>query len=757
MHRILFAVVAALALVTAASGTRASAAADGAAEVVQPWNCLTAASGGGQLLPDTPAPGCVRPSVEWSSIARDARIATAIVPPSPPFGLTATVIGTNVVLRWTPANVGGTPTSYVIQAGSSPGAADVVNANTGSALPTLTASAVPGGKYFFRVLARNASGTSAASNDTAVVIAADCSTPSSAPTSLSASVNGSDVSLRWSAPAGGCAPTSYVIQAGSSPGLSNLANFSTGNAATTFGASGVATGVYYVRVIAVDAGGRSAPSNEVQVAVNTCVTAPGPTTGLNFTAIGSTVTLAWNAANGSPTGYIVSAGSSSGASNLATARTSGPSFAATGVPAGTYFVRVVATNSCGSGAASNEVVIPVGAPLPPTNFSLTAVHGFAGAPSDGSNLSTLVLGRDGNFYGTTVTGGPFNPVCVNNLDGCGTAFKLTPNGTFSIIHTFANDGPAPHPIYPYGTLLEGNDGNFYGTLTEGTPLQGRLAGGSAVFRMTPSGSVTVMAPMGGPTYSTMIQGTDGNFYGTSANGTTGPDTQGFSGPGAVWRMSPNGALTYLHVFTGGSDGMNPFAGLLQGPDGNFYGTTMNGGASGNGTIYKITPGGVLTTLHTFTGGADGGHPSFATLMIASDGNFYGTAQFGGGPADGGTLFRMTPSGAFTVLHAFTGIPLPDGSLPTRVTQDGAQPVGNVVELPNGNLLGTTAGAGAWNGGTAYVITKSGAYTQLFTFAGNDEGSSPTSTLVKGNDGFYYGTAQYGGRFNKGAIFRVTPP
>jgi uncharacterized repeat protein (TIGR03803 family) len=335
-------------------------------------------------------------------------------------------------------------------------------------------------------------------------------------------------------------------------------------------------------------------------------------------------------------------------------------------------------------------------------------------------------------------------------------------GAFTILHTFGNDGAPPHPIYPYSTLLEASDGNFYGTLTEGTPVSGRLAGGAAVFRMTPSGAVTVLAGLGGSSSAKLIQGSDGNLYGTTTYGSTGADTQGFTGNGAVFRMTLGGALTYLKAFTGGSDGKNPINGLVQGSDGNFYGMTSRGGANNAGTIFRITSSGAFTVIHTFDGGAGGGVPAPA-LMQASDGTFYGTTQFGGGNLShcvsegcgAGTAFKITPAGAYTVLHAFTGSFTPDLTAPSRQATDGYRPGGGLLQASNGNFYGTTAGGGAHGGGTAFVIMADGSYAQVFTFAGNAEGSSPTQTLIEATDGNLYGTCQYGGAVNKGAIFRMT--
>ena len=326
---------------------------------------------------------------------------------------------------------------------------------------------------------------------------------------------------------------------------------------------------------------------------------------------------------------------------------------------------------------------------------------------------------------------------------------MTPGGAVTILYAFGSGGS--RPIFPTSTLLAAADGNLYGTTTEGA---------ASVFRMTTGGSVTFLTELGGPAYGTLIQATDGNFYGTTT--INGPGTCSWrstqctptSGAGTIFRMSANGALTYLHVFNG-PDGAKPYAGLLQATDGNFYGTTTEGGASGYGTIYRMTPGGSLTTLHNFAGGADGAHPLFSALLQASDGSFYGTTQFGGGPQNAGTVFKFTSGGAYSVVHGFTGQFIPDGTPPTGEAGDGVQPSAGLVQASDGNLYGTTGGGGALGGGTAFMVTPGGTYTQLFMFAGNAEGSSPTATLVQGPDGNLYGTAQYGGTYNKGAIFRMT--
>ena len=144
----------------------------------------------------------------------------------------------------------------------------------------------------------------------------------------------------------------------------------------------------------------------------------------------------------------------------------------------------------------------------------------------------------------------------------------------------------------------------------------------------------------------MIQGSDGNFYGTTYFG-------GSHGFGTVFKVTPSGTETVLYSFAGGSDGEHPYAGVIQGSDGNFYGTTYQGGASGYGTVFKVTPSGTETVLYSFAGGSSDGANPEAGLTQGSDGNFYGNTS-AGGASNLGTVFELTPGGTETILHAFAG-------------------------------------------------------------------------------------------------------
>jgi len=231
----------------------------------------------------------------------------------------------------------------------------------------------------------------------------------------------------------------------------------------------------------------------------------------------------------------------------------------------------------------------------------------------------------------------------------------------------------------------------------------------------------------------LVQGADGNLYGTTGAG-------GASGDGTVFKVTPSGKITSLHSFTG-SDGSDPQAGLALGTDGNFYGTTEDGGAFGWGTIFKITPGGELTTLHSFNQ-YDGFFPE--AVIEATDGNFYGTTWSSYTGSDGnnyGTVFKITSGGAFTTLFYMS-------------PSEGEYPSGGLVQGSDGNLYGTAANAGV-NDGAAFEATTKGLITAEYDFTGSD-GSDPAGRLVQASDGNFYGTTAAGGDNGLGEVFKIDP-
>ena len=360
--------------------------------------------------------------------------------------------------------------------------------------------------------------------------------------------------------------------------------------------------------------------------------------------------------------------------------------------------------------------------------NLTTLVAFDG--TNGSNpAASLIQARDGNLYGTTEYGGPISG-CEGGFNPCGTVFKVTTSGTLTTLHTFVYQDGA----FPVSPVVQGTDGNFYGT-NQG---EGDSGGYGAIYKMTPSGTVTVLSFTASP--AGLVQGHDGNFYGT---------TWGGYNYGTVFKVTPSGTVATLYTFSGGTDGAHPESALIQATDGNFYGTTSRGGTSNNcgsgcGTVFKMTAGGSLTTLHSFD--LSDGQVPVAGLVQGTDGSFYGTASGGGaGGSNGGTVFKITAGGTFTLLHTFN-------------STDGYSPRGGLVQGRDGNFYGTTSGGGAHGQGTVFAITPDGLLTTLYSFcpqSGCADGSAPVAGLIQASDGNFYGTTSGGGNDNSGTIFKLS--
>jgi len=362
---------------------------------------------------------------------------------------------------------------------------------------------------------------------------------------------------------------------------------------------------------------------------------------------------------------------------------------------------------------------------------LTTLYRFDDGSDGGIVYAGLVQGADGNFYGTTEVGGANGSY--------GTVFRITSAGTLTTLHSFdGTDGS-----YPSAAPVQSSDGNFYGTADEGGLSGNCTFGCGTVFKITPSGTLTTLHSFDGADGSgpgtALVQGSDGNFYGTTYAG-------GANDEGTVFKITPSGTLTTLYSFctqTNCSDGVTPGAALVQAADGNFYGTTVGGGANGNyGTVFKITPGGTLTTLYSFCSqnNCSDGYWSYAALVQATDGNLYGTTR-AGGHWGVGTIFKITPQATLTTLHSFDGA-------------DGAYPYAGLVQATDGNFYGTTSSGGVTYNGTVFNITPHGALTTLHNFNLTD-GANPTDAPVQATDGNFYGTTANGGGWPEaGTVFRL---
>jgi uncharacterized repeat protein (TIGR03803 family) len=354
--------------------------------------------------------------------------------------------------------------------------------------------------------------------------------------------------------------------------------------------------------------------------------------------------------------------------------------------------------------------------------TFTSLFGFDGA-NGASPESSLVQGIDGSLYGTTSSGG---------LNNEGTVFKITPEGILKTLHSFVGtDGAAPQ-----GALVQGADGNFYGTTGLGGNEHCAFGAGGCgtVFRITPDGELTTLAQIclkrgctdGAYPSSALILASDGNFYGTTSQG-------GFNGGGIVYRITPRGTLTTVYEFCGlGRCPDPPVGGIIQASDGNLYGTTA-GGEFTIAIVFKLTLTleSALTTLHTFDT-ADVGSPA-AGLVQGTDGNFYGTTSEN--PESDGTVFGITPEGTLRTLHTFGPW--------------GFTPLAALVQGTDGNFYGTTG-----NGlGTVFSVTPKHAFTTLHRFHGPD-GSNLYGGLLQATNGKFYGTTMAGGADSDGTIFSL---
>jgi uncharacterized repeat protein (TIGR03803 family) len=294
--------------------------------------------------------------------------------------------------------------------------------------------------------------------------------------------------------------------------------------------------------------------------------------------------------------------------------------------------------------------------------ALTTIVSFAETLGGAGPADGLLLATDGSFYGTTVDGG---------MDTWGSVFKFDPDGTLTILQSFDGTNGA----FPYTGLVEGADGDLYGTTTDAGPAFGNI------FKITLAGTLTNLDSFYFPTgtYGRLVQATDGNFYGPTLFGAT------------IFKMTPSGTLTTLYSFCSQSECETPYAGLVQAANLDLYGTTTDGGTNGAGTVFKISLSGTLTTLYSFCSqsACEDGSTPYAGLVEATDGNLYGVTS-AGGTNNSGTIFRITPDGELTTLHAFVTA----GGGPTAV----------LLQATDGNFYGTTQQGGTGGAGTVFRLS-----------------------------------------------------
>jgi uncharacterized repeat protein (TIGR03803 family) len=356
---------------------------------------------------------------------------------------------------------------------------------------------------------------------------------------------------------------------------------------------------------------------------------------------------------------------------------------------------------------------------------------------------SLIKAKDGRFYGTTIG---------DNEADLGSIFSLSPDGTFTTLYFFSLDGVTGD--FPYGQLVEGTDGNIYGTtIYGGVTYQG------VAFRITPDGALTVLRNFGSdPSDGThpwggLVQGQDGNFYGTTHDG-------GANGAGTVFRMTPEGQVTILHNFelnqipTGGA---HPNAQTLTwGRDGLLYGVTFYNPDSVDdyGTVFRISTAGEFEVVYRFQ--PTSGYGPVAYLIQARDGNFYGTTQLGGtGDHPAGTVFQMTPDGTASFLHEFHLPPRESFRISPGGDDPGIFPTNALVEAEDGVFYSTISGCTEEGQDCIYRITRSGEFSDVYDFTSQEAMSA--GRLILGDDDLYYSFAQGGGMFKNisdADLFRV---
>jgi uncharacterized repeat protein (TIGR03803 family) len=366
--------------------------------------------------------------------------------------------------------------------------------------------------------------------------------------------------------------------------------------------------------------------------------------------------------------------------------------------------------------------------------NLVSFTGVGGAFPGAVPYAGLVLGADGNLYGTTSQGGS------NNL---GTVFQLTPGGVFTSLFSFNGTNGAT----PDAALTPGKYGILFGTTSAGG-----ASNWGTIFMITTNGAFTNLFSFtgtnnpwqGAAPAAALVPDGNGNLYGTADYGGTTNASYNGTGYGTVFELTTNGTVIARFVF-GNTNGDYPSGGLVLGKDGNFYGTTTWGGGGiagsfpGYGTIFRMSPDGTFTNFYQF-GGGEGGF-IYAGLVQGADGYLYGAA-FGGGSPGFGTLFKISTNGDFVPLHTFTYF-------------ESGSPYSGLMEGSDGNLYGTTYGAYA-GFGSVFQLTPGGVFTNLFFF-NSANGSHPAGVLVQGPDNNFYGTTSSGGANSLGTIFRLSVP
>ncbi len=382
-------------------------------------------------------------------------------------------------------------------------------------------------------------------------------------------------------------------------------------------------------------------------------------------------------------------------------------------------------------------VLPSSTRAQAQTYSEATIYSFSGGAGGSEPLfSGLTRDKEGNFYGTTVSGGAY---------GHGTVFKVASSGDQIVLHSFGEGHDGRSPIG--GVVLDGV-GDLFGTTNGGGIQKGKCAQGcGTVFEILANGDEKILHDFAGVQQGdgalpvgTFIRDAAGNLYGTTEVG-------GAFDYGTIFKIDSAGNETVLYSFGTLPDAEYPEAGLIEDSSGNFYGTTSSGGRAGFGTVFEFDKSGHETVLYSFGSQPDGSNPNTA-LLRDSAGNLYGTTYLGGS-AGLGTVFKINSKGQETVLHNF-------GSLGAT---DGAYPESALIRDGQGNLYGATIQGGTGgNGleGIAFQITPQGAFNVLYNFSGQPGPATPAGPFLLDSSGDLYGASPSGGTTNNGTVYKLTP-
>jgi uncharacterized repeat protein (TIGR03803 family) len=358
--------------------------------------------------------------------------------------------------------------------------------------------------------------------------------------------------------------------------------------------------------------------------------------------------------------------------------------------------------------------------------TFSVLYNFGGSSDGGDPYASLIRDAAGNLYSTFGYGG--------GSSFSGGVFKVAPDGTETVLYSFTGGADG---AFPFSPVVRDKAGNLYGTTS-----QGGSDNIGVVFKVDPSGTETVLHSFTGGTDGViptggLLRDKAGNLYGTTSQG-------GTANEGVLFKINVHGKETILHTFTGGAkDGKYPsYTSLLMDTLGNLYGVTEEGGIADGGIVYKLSKSGKFTVLYSFKGGTTDGCNVLGTPFMDKAGNFYGTTS-SCGTSSLGTVWMLNKNGKERLLHSFTG-----------GTSDGEYPLAGVIMDAEGNLYGNTETGGASNLGTVYRVSKSGKFTLLHSFTGPD-GKYPYGSFVRDATGTLYGSALNGGSIGYGTVWKMT--